>query len=905
MNQRFYCLFLVTFLSLFINTLFSAPNITNLTPYKGDSTGGTVVTITGNGFSGATAVDFGGTPALSFTVHSDNLITATSPLHSPEVIFVTVIAPSGTSPLTSDAYFVYLGDGFAYIVNNDGGTVSVIDTASNTAVATLTVGTLPIAIAITPDGTKAYVSNAQDNTVSVIDTASNTVVVTLTVGTFPTFIAITPDGEQAYVVNESGSTVSVIDTTFNTVVATPAVGALPVVIAITPDGMTAYVSNFNDNTVSIINTTSFAVTPVPVGTFPTFIAITPDGEQAYVINEDVNNVSVMNTTSNTVVATPAVGVGPSGIAIAPDGSNAYVANILSNSVSIINTTSFVVTSVLVGSRPRGIAISPNGSNAYVLNSGTASNSVSVINLTSNSVVATLAVGTDPAGIAITPDGAKVFVTNTVSNDVSIINTAFNTVVTTSVGAQPTFIAIAADQAPLSRFTVTIAPAGSPSTFDASLSESPVGNFKNYFWDFGDGNTENTAFPMIMHTYAVPGNYTVTLTVTNSAGTSTSLIFNPSSGIANSTSLTNNGGPSAMSSTMITVPFGTPIITGLNPNSGSICGGTSVTINGMNFSDAIAVLFGSTLTSSFIVNSDTSITAVSPPGTTGIVDVRVITPGGESVITPADQFTYLAPTVTGIQPNSGPTCGGTSVTITGTNFSCATAVLFGSTFASSFTINSDTSITAVSPPETPGTVDIRVMASGGISEITPADQFTYHALTITGIQPNSGSTCGGTSVTITGTDFTCATAVLFGSTPASSFTINSDTSITAISPPGMLGTVDIRVIASGVISEITPADQFTYLSVTITGIEPNSGPTCGGTSVTITGTNFSCATAVLFGSTFASSFTINSDTSITAVSPPETPGTVDIRVMTSGGISEITPADQFTYHGVLAVSVRDQ
>jgi YVTN family beta-propeller protein len=99
---------------------------------------------------------------------------------------------------------------FAYVANSDSNTVSVIDTASNTVVATVPVGRQPFGVAITPDGVHAYVANRIDSTVSVIDTASNTVVTTVPVGLDPDGVAIAPAGAHAYVANGLDSTVSVI-----------------------------------------------------------------------------------------------------------------------------------------------------------------------------------------------------------------------------------------------------------------------------------------------------------------------------------------------------------------------------------------------------------------------------------------------------------------------------------------------------------------------------------------------------------------------------------------------------------------------------------------------------------------------------------------------------------------------
>ncbi len=90
---------------------------------------------------------------------------------------------------------------FAYVTNSNSSSVSVIDTASNSVVATVGVGGRPIGIGITPDGSRAYVANSNSNSVSVIDTATNSVVATVGVGSYPQGLAITPDGSRAYVAN--------------------------------------------------------------------------------------------------------------------------------------------------------------------------------------------------------------------------------------------------------------------------------------------------------------------------------------------------------------------------------------------------------------------------------------------------------------------------------------------------------------------------------------------------------------------------------------------------------------------------------------------------------------------------------------------------------------------------------
>ena len=263
---------------------------------------------------------------------------------------------------------------------------------------------------------------------------------------------------------------------------------------------------------------------------------------------------------------------------------------------------------------------------------------------------------------------------------------------------------------------------------------------------------------------------------------------------------------------------------------------------------------------------------------------------------------LAPTVSAVSPASGPTAGGTTVTITGTDLTGATAVKFGAGAATSFTVNSATSITATAPPASAGTIDVTVTTSAATSATNLADQYTYAGTpTVTGVAPTSGPTAGGTSVTITGTNLTGATAVTFGATPAASFTVNSATSISAVSPAGA-GTVDVKVTTAGGTTATSAADQYTYVAApTVASVAPTSGPHSVGTDETITGTNLTGATAVTFGATPATSFTVNSATSITATAPAGAAGVVDVKVTTAGGTTATSAADQYTYVAAPAVT----
>ena len=284
-----------------------------------------------------------------------------------------------------------------------------------------------------------------------------------------------------------------------------------------------------------------------------------------------------------------------------------------------------------------------------------------------------------------------------------------------------------------------------------------------------------------------------------------------------------------------------------------------------------------------------------PPSPGPVDVTVTTPGGTSATTAADQYSYTnGPSVAAISPTSGPTAGGTSVTITGANLASATAVKFGSNTA---TINSNTAtqIVAVAPPGSAGAVDVTVTTAGGTSAASLADRYTYAGLpTVTGVSPTSGPTLGGTAVTITGTNLDNPSAVKFGGTNAAAVTPISATQITAVAPAGSAGAQDVRVTTPGGTSATSSADRFTFVPPpTVTGVSPSSGPAAGGTSVTITGTDFTGASAVHFGASQAASFSVVNTTQITATSPAGA-GTADVTVTTPSGTSATGAADQFTY-----------
>ncbi|MDQ6811343.1 MAG: IPT/TIG domain-containing protein, partial [Actinomycetota bacterium] len=293
------------------------------------------------------------------------------------------------------------------------------------------------------------------------------------------------------------------------------------------------------------------------------------------------------------------------------------------------------------------------------------------------------------------------------------------------------------------------------------------------------------------------------------------------------------------------------------------------------------------------NGETGSPSNVPVGVSGLRKVSSLSVGGAHMLA----FGEPIPVITSVSPNVGPTGGGTTVTISGTGFAEASAVKFGAAEATGVSVISATSITATAPAGT-GVVDVTVTTPSGISPTGPPDRFTYQPAPIVAkLSPKSGPTPGATSVTISGSDFTGATAVKFGEASAVSFKVNSATSITAISPPGEVGNVDVRVSTPGGTSAAQTGDRFKYTPV-VQAITPNGGPIAGGTSVTVTGSGFalgSTGTLFKFGKVKAKSVECASSTSCTMITPAEAPGAVNVTATVAKVTSPVNePGDHFTY-----------
>jgi hypothetical protein len=263
------------------------------------------------------------------------------------------------------------------------------------------------------------------------------------------------------------------------------------------------------------------------------------------------------------------------------------------------------------------------------------------------------------------------------------------------------------------------------------------------------------------------------------------------------------------------------------------------------------------------------------------------------------YTYVVvPTVTSVSPNNGPPAGGTAVTITGTNFAAGATATFGGTAATNVVVVNSTTITATTPAGSAGAVTVTVTVNSQSGNLTNAFSYVVPP-TVSSVSPNSGSTLGGTAVTITGTNFAAGATVTFGGGAATNVAVVNSTTITATSPAGSAGAVTVTVTNPGSQSG-SLTNGYTYVVVpTVTNVSPNSGSTAGGTAVTITGTNFAAGATVTFGGAAATNVAVVNGTTITATTPAHAAGAVTVAVTANGQGGSL--ANGFTYNGGVTIS----
>jgi len=314
--------------------------------------------------------------------------------------------------------------GRAYVSNEDGHTVTVIDTDKNEVIATVPVGKRPRGIALSHDESQLYIAlsglpkcpptvpdaeceklgrDLKADGVAALDTRTFKVTKVFDAGSDPEQFDLGPDG-RLYVANEDVATATVLDTRTGAIIARVKVGEEPEGVRVSPDGRHVLVTNESDNSVSVIDTgTLKEVNHIVVGKRPRDAVFTPDSRIAYVSGEfdsSVNRIRVPEGSPERVVQ---LGKDAKPMALKMDWERKrlYVSTGRGGTVAVIDIsgTPKLIQEIPVGQRPWGIALSTDGTRLYTANGP--SNDVSVIDTTTLKVIKKIPVDKSPWGVVIT------------------------------------------------------------------------------------------------------------------------------------------------------------------------------------------------------------------------------------------------------------------------------------------------------------------------------------------------------------------------------------------------------------------------------------------------------------------------------------------------------------------------
>ena len=845
-----------------------APIIALLEPASGPVNGGTLLTIHGSNFTGATSVTIGGAVASNMFV-SSSLIRVNTPSGVVGDQLVVVNSPEG--PSTQAMTFTYTAVQAPTITfvspsfgPTAGGTPITIG-GTNLIGASVTIGgAAALNVVVTATQITAVTPPSTDGVKTIaVTTAGGTATTSFNYGTpEPTITSVNPDAGPT-----SGGTLFTITGTNLTGTSSVKVGAVAAtsvvvvdathVTAVTPAG-TAGVKSVSLTTVGGTFTAGGAFTYIAPA--PTISSVSPSSGST--LGGTLITITGTNLTGATIVTIGSVGV---------------------TSFTVVSATSISAVTPEGAVGPQIVAVTTEGGSASKPNAFTYVTPLPTITLVNpNSGVlaggtAIIITGTNFTGASVVKIGANAATSVVVVSDTSI------TAVTPagSAGAQ----------------SVAVTTAGGTATAPGAFTYT------------------NVSLPSITSVSPTSGpssgGTAITITGTNLTGATSVKVGGVAATsvvVASATSITavTPAGTLGQQDVLVTTPLGSatavkaftyeipaPTIASLSPTSGTTLGGTTVTISGANLTGATSVTFGGVAATNVVVVSDTSITAVTPARTAGAKSVVVTTPAGIATALNAFTFELPAPTITSVNPNTGVLAGGTDITISGTNLSAASSVTIDGVAVTSIVINgAGTQIAAVTPAGTAGAKNLAVTTAGGTATKVGAFTYTNATLpTIASVIPNSGVLSGGTAITITGTNLTGATSVKIGGVAATSMVVVSATSITAVTPAGAVGAKDVVVITPS--GTATGSSAFTYLDVpTIVSVSPNTGSTNGGTAITITGTNLTGASSVTVGGVAATNLVVVSATSMTAKTPTGTAGVKPVVVTTPGGIA--TLAGAFTY-----------
>ncbi|MDR3502421.1 MAG: IPT/TIG domain-containing protein, partial [Legionella sp.] len=863
-------------------------SLSGITPFTGSVAGGTVITLSGTNLSGTTSVTVGGVPATGVTVVDANTVTAIVPAYVSGPLASDVTVSNGSTNATLVGGFTYQAIAPSIIsispnTSTVAGGITATVTGSNFVPGTLVMigGVTASNITVVNASTITLLIPAYVSGSLVKDVAVNNGVAAATLAAAFTYTPVGPTatGVVPSVGPLAGGTFITVSGSGFTPNTTVSVGGIPatnitvnnshVLTAVTP----AYVSGPLTVDVVVSNSVSNATLSGAFtyqGVTPTLESITP------------NSGSAAGGTTVTVIGSGFV-----------PGTTLSIGGVAATNINITNVSTLTATipAYVSGSLVKDVTLN-NGIGSATLPGGYTyiANAPTLTGITPNT-------GSVIGGTVVTLTGTGFTLNSTVSfGGLPATSVTFSSP-TSMTATVPAYISgsLAVD--------VVVNNGASNATLSGGftyLATTPVISSVSP----NTGSVQGGTLLIISGSGFVPGT-----TVTLGGVDATSVI------VLNSTTLTavtpayvsgslikdvtvNNSAGNFTLHSGFTYIGVAPVLSTISPISGSVTGGTTVTITGTGFIPGMTVSFGGVAATDVEAVNATTLTAVTPSHAAGVVDVVVN--NGVSSATSVGAYTYIAnaPVLTAISPATGGVNGGITVTLTGTGLTGMTAVTFGGVSATDVVVTNDTTITAVVPAYVSGPLVVDVIVSNGSTNATLVGGFTYlsAAPTISAISPNSSSITGGITATISGSGFVPGTTVTIGGVTASAITIVNSTTLTLTVPAYVSGSLVADVVVNNGTGSATLTGGFTYVvgAPTLSGISPSTGSSAGGTLVTITGTGFTPGTTVTFGGVAATNVNVGSANTLTAVTPAYVNGAFTVDVVVNNGVSNATLSHAFTY-----------
>ena len=297
-----------------------------------------------------------------------------------------------------------------------------IASAQASVIATVPVGSMPWGIEANAAGTRVYAADWNGGTISIIDAASNTVTSTipLTDASGVVSVALNEGAGRYYAGGGNNHVVYVLDTASNAILTTIPIPGYAMGLGFNPATNRLYAARWAGYGLSVIDTTTNSVVAdMGTGIDPRFVAVNASTNRIYVTNEGSGNVTVIDGATNGVITNIPIGTSPWGLDVNTATNRIYVANTLSDSVSVIDgATNSVLTTITVGAGPRSVAVDSARNRIYVANREAAS--LSIIDGATNSVVDTVSLGTGAYDVAVIQSLARAYTTNQTADAVSVV-----------------------------------------------------------------------------------------------------------------------------------------------------------------------------------------------------------------------------------------------------------------------------------------------------------------------------------------------------------------------------------------------------------------------------------------------------------------------------------------------------